>query len=75
MAFVQANADTLAAQDLVAEARIEEVCTKLGAEVEKLTTSQAGAYAELRELLASSGGELTRLVDGKIKNIESEFLR
>ena len=67
MSFVQANDDVLRAQDLVTKERIEEVCTKLGVEVDKLTTSQAGSYAELREL--------TRLVDAKLVNLETELLK
>ena len=86
MALVQANDDVLRAQDAVTKVRIEEVMTLIGAEVLKLTTSQAGAYTELFELVLSSGNELTRTVDGKLnehtltvdgktKNIEIEFLK
>ena len=53
MAFVQANDDVLHAQDAMTKVRIEEVMTQIGVAVLKLTTSQAGAYTELRELLLS----------------------
>ena len=73
MAFVHQSDDAVRAQDALVKEKIESVITLIGNEVMKLSTSQSGAYAELQQLLANSGGELLAQMRAAFDDPEADW--